>query len=384
MRLSEFILTHREAILADWVEFARTRLAVTHGMSELALRDDAEDILTEVARDMLSPQGSSRQLAKSQGMNADEVSELDEPARAHALQRARSGFEVNQMVAEYRALRATVLRLWSRSPRQVSVEDIDDVTRFNEAIDEALATSLRHFVTEVDRARNLFLGVLGHDLRTPLSTIVNCAKTLELQHPEGHNGAQAILRSAGKMKSLVDVVLAYTRKSLGVTLPIKPEEMLLEDVVRDAVQELEHAIPGRQIDYTSVGDSTGQWDRLRMGQMVSNVVGNALKYGTAGQAVTVTLDASDRDEIVLQVRNLGSPIPDAMLNDIFEPLVRGTNVVGHQHAGGADMGLGLYIAREVVSAHLGSIRATSSDEAGTVFEIRLPKGTIWTDGGFES
>src|SRR5438045_4694667 len=92
------------------------------------------------------------------------------------MQRARSGFEVNQMVSEYRALRATVLRLWSAAATDVTVHDLQDVTRFNEAVDQALAESLKFFVAEVDRARNLVLGVLGHDLRTPLGVVVNCAQ----------------------------------------------------------------------------------------------------------------------------------------------------------------------------------------------------------------
>ena len=88
--------------------------------------------------------------------------------------------EIEQMVAEYRALRATVLRLWTAASSSVQVEDLEDVTRFNEAVDQAIAESLQVFVTEVDRARDLFLGMLGHDLRGPLSTIASSA-TLEVR-----------------------------------------------------------------------------------------------------------------------------------------------------------------------------------------------------------
>jgi signal transduction histidine kinase len=373
MRLAQFISTHLEAILTDWVSFARTRVASSHGMTELALRNDAADILTEIARDMLSPQGRDEQQAKSEGLGIRDPGLPHTPSKAHAMQRARSGFEVNQMVSEYRALRATVLRLWAQSMPEASVQDLEDVTRFNESIDEALAESLKYFVSEIDRARNLFLGVLGHDLRTPLSSIVNSAQVLAIRRPDDVKEATTILRSAQSMKALIDVVISYTRRSLGVSLPIDPVPMRLDELVHECVNEIEVANPGRTVSCCCKGDMQGHWDRARIGQLVSNLTGNALKYGDPTRPVTISVDGTLPGSIVLYVQNFGPVVDEGTLNDIFEPLVRGASAVTPVYGGGANMGLGLYIAREVVTAHAGTIRATSTAETGTQFEVLLPR-----------
>ncbi len=372
MRLADFILSNLERILADWVEFARTRISAGRGMTDLALRNDAEHILREVARDMTTQQSDVQQESKSQGTNAPDSDWNPAPAHSHALQRARSGFEVNQMVSEFRALRATVLRLWSGNGAP-DAQDFNDVIRFNEAIDQALSESLKHFVSEVDRARSLFLGTLGHDLRTPLNTIGTCATIIRLRSVEESRETEMIQRSAARMRELVDVVLAYTRRSLGAVLPISVKPMNLGALVGDCVRELSVTNEGREIALTLDGDLGGVWDAVRMAQVTSNLVGNALKYGAAEEAVRVTLDGSDAEEVVLKVQNFGDPIPDELLSDIFEPLFRGTDAGGTAQGGGANMGLGLYIAREVVSAHGGSIRVTSDEATGTVFDVRLPR-----------
>ena len=373
MRLADFITTHLESILVEWVSFARTRISVGRGMTDLALRDDAEAILREVARDMGTSQTTDEQLSKSQGDTAPRESLAKPPSHAHAMQRVRSGFEVNQMVSEFRALRATVLRLWSASAGTATIEDLQDVTRFNESIDQALAESLKSFVGEVDRARNLFMGVLGHDLRTPLSTIVTCASILGLRDAEGARELEMIKRSAERMRALVDVVLSYTRRSLGAVLPVELKPIELRALTNECIHDLAVTNPERRIELSTAGDLQGRWDSMRLAQLISNLVGNALKYGAPDQPICVTLDGSDPDGIVLRVQNFGALIPSGLLADIFEPLVRGPNQPGSARAGGANMGLGLYIAREVASAHFGTIHATSNAESGTIFEVRLPR-----------
>lgn len=376
MRLADFILSELEAILVAWVEFARTRISAGRGMTDLALSDDAADILQGVAHDMRTSQSSSEQEVKSRGGGAaDGLAPGDAAARRHGLQRSRSGFEVNQMVSEFRALRATVLRLWGASGHEPDVRDLEDVMRFNEAIDEALAESLKRFAGEVDRARALFLGVLGHDLRTPLGTIVTCASILHLRRPDDAREAALIQRSAQRMRELVDVVLSYTRTSLGAALPLHLGPTRLDDVVRHCIRELALANPARDIALDISGDLGGLWDSSRLAQVASNLIGNALKYGAPEQRIDVVLDGKEAHEVAFKVHNFGVPIPPELLGDIFEPLVRGPSQAGAARAGGADMGLGLYIAREVVAAHLGSLGVCSDAAAGTTFEVRLPRAS---------
>jgi hypothetical protein len=165
MRLSDFITANLEPILDDWVEFARQQEPAASAMDERGLLDHGKLILQEIAANMKRPEDEEERQAKSEGNSELASSARNVPSRSHARQRERQGFAVEQMVAEYRALRATVLRLWSASSPSNGAEDLEDVIRFNEAVDQAVAESLTVFLVEVERTRDLFLGMLGHDLR---------------------------------------------------------------------------------------------------------------------------------------------------------------------------------------------------------------------------
>ncbi|OUL67828.1 RsbRD N-terminal domain-containing protein, partial [Paraburkholderia hospita] len=157
MRLADFILDHMTVILSRWEEFARTLLPAATDMRTLALRDHAQQILEAVARDLSTPESRDEQTEKSTGQAPILAGAPETAAQMHALLRARSGFDINQMVAEYRALRASVLRLWMDEGAPDSHHE-DDMVRFNEAIDQAVAESVDFFSMQVDLARNLFLG----------------------------------------------------------------------------------------------------------------------------------------------------------------------------------------------------------------------------------
>jgi hypothetical protein len=139
------------------------------------------------------------------------------PAELHGELRAAAGFDVNQTAAEYRALRASVIRLWMESAPTLGREEVVELTRFNEAMDEALAASILHFAAEAARMRNVFLGVLSHELRTPLSTIMASAQSLLLSAKQGDTlpkAAERTLRGARRIQSLLDDLLDYVRSGL--------------------------------------------------------------------------------------------------------------------------------------------------------------------------
>lgn len=144
-------------------------------MDDIALLDHGRKILQEVVVNMARDESEQERKLKSEGQSQDASMAASAPSRIHGRQRERQGFEIGQMVAEYRALRATVLRLWQSPDNRLEVAAIQDVIRFNEAIDQTLAESVEVFSVEVERARDVFLGMLGHDLRGPLSTIASCA-----------------------------------------------------------------------------------------------------------------------------------------------------------------------------------------------------------------
>ena len=177
MRLADFILRNMETILGEWEEFAGTLLPAAAGMTSLALRDDAKQILEAVAKDLSTPQTKEAQAEKSKNRATKVTGAPETAAQTHAVVRARSGFDINQLAAEYRALRAIVLRLWMDACEPGEI-NLDDVVRFNEAIDQAIVESIGFFSAQVDQARNLLLGMLGHDMRLPLNTILMTAQYL--------------------------------------------------------------------------------------------------------------------------------------------------------------------------------------------------------------
>ena len=187
MRLADFILANREPILVEWEAFARTCAPASGPMDITALRDHADEMLSVIAADLAAPQSRLAQAEKSKGLARTGDPDATTAAREHGAGRARSGFTVEQMVAEYRALRASVIRLWTRSEGALETADIEDLTRFNEAIDQSLAESVTRFTQDVEEAKETFLAILGHDLRTPLGAIRTSAvfmlDTNELEEP---------------------------------------------------------------------------------------------------------------------------------------------------------------------------------------------------------
>jgi hypothetical protein len=153
MRLSEFIATNREQILIDWEAFARTLGPVSETMDIAALRDHASEMLTAIAADLNTPQTDSQQHEKSVGNAPVDIADPATPAEEHGADRAVRGFDIGQMVSEYRALRASVVRLWIGATGLLESSDLEDLTRFHEAIDQALAESVTRYTLDLDQSK---------------------------------------------------------------------------------------------------------------------------------------------------------------------------------------------------------------------------------------
>lgn len=372
MGLSEFISQNHEAILADCEAFAQTLLPAAAHMDRAALRDHAAQVLTAIALDMKQPQTRREQRDKSQGHGPRLDDDEPTAAEIHGGLRASAGFDVNQTTAEYRSLRASVIRLWFESGPALGREEVFELVRFNEAMDQALAESILHFAAEAAHMRNLFLGVLSHELRTPLATIVASAHSLVLaDRMQKHlpNAAQRVLRSSKRIESLLNDLLDYVRSGIGEGMRVAPTAVDLGQVCAKVVNELEGLYPGREIRIGSRGELAGVCDEQRIAQAVSNLISNAIKYGRADAPVQVDISGEADEEITISVKNAGPAISTETRESLFEPLVRGAS--GDKT--GVNLGLGLYIVREIAHAHGGSVRVSSSNEDGTVFEIRLPR-----------
>ena len=372
MRLAEFIHQHMGAILKEWESFAATLVPAATGLDSLALRDHAQQILEAIARDLGTPQTRDQQSEKSKGRAPAIEGAPETAAQTHAVLRARGGFDINQLVAEYRALRASVLRLW-RDYRALDETSLEDMIRFNEAIDQAVAESVGHFHQTVERYRNLLLGMLGHDMRTPLNAIVMTASHLAALNAgdEVSEAAGMLIRSGGSMQSLLDELTDFNRTNLGLGLKVEPAEMELAAVVEDELKQLRAAHPRRPIELAVHGDSRGRWDGARVQQLLRNLVSNAIRYGSQDMPVRVSV-RGEQPDVCLEVSNAGHMDPSE-IQHIFNPLRRG---VAHRanHEAPEGLGLGLFIVREIAKAHGGEVEARSEGQQ-TVFAVRLPRQT---------
>ncbi len=376
MRLADFIVSNREPILVEWEAFARTCRPAATSMDVVALRDHADQMLTVIAADLRTPQDSGEQAAKSKGRANGDDSDVWTAAEEHGAGRADSGFTVEQMVAEYRALRASVIRLWTRAAGPLKVSDVEDLTRFNEAIDQSLAESVTRYTNDLGESKEMFLAILGHDLRTPLGAIHTSAMFIldldELVEPH-RTLMERIAQSASRTTRMVGDLLDFTRSRLGGGIPVVRVETDLDRLVRDVVDEVRAAHPGCTIQVDTRGEQRGEWDQPRVAQALSNLIGNAVQHGEEGKPVTVELRGLD-DEVAIRIHNAGVPIPQERLAGIFDPMkVRGTRQNQRGEAPTGSLGLGLYIAERIVTGHEGRIEVESSAFEGTTFTVCLPR-----------
>jgi signal transduction histidine kinase len=363
MSLSAFIRDHHDEIISEFAVFARTLMPPGADMSEAELRDHAEDILNAVVDDMSIAQTGNEQTLKSQGHGS--AQRMEASGRLHADDRIRHGFPFRAVLAEFRALRATVLRLYA----ETGGVDLGEVARFNEAIDESLTASMDRFAVQTDKFRDQFIGVLSHDLRTPLGAIIAGAALLALpdDNPQRRSSVVTrIMNSAQRMERMVGDLLDVTRARLGGAIPLKRTPVDLQQVCNEAIMEIRVRQPDAVVQLEASGDLRGEWDPDRLAQVVSNLVGNAIQHG-GGTPVTVTADQDD-ESVRLAVHNGGPPIPPEVRPAVFEPLTRGSD-----ETDGHNIGFGLFIARAIVSAHSGNIQVSSSADAGTTFTVTLPK-----------
>jgi signal transduction histidine kinase len=373
MKLSEFIVGNMEEILVEWEAFARTTLPAAETMDSLALRDHAKLILLAVAKDIDTPQTAKEQSDKSKGM-APPLAGKETAAATHGALRQLSGFDLVQLGSEYRALRASVIKLWKAQLTELSDSEFNDMMRFNEAIDQALAESIASYSNAVDQSRQTFLAILGHDLRNPLSTIQVSSQillksaALDAQHLDA---AARIKRSVATMNRLIKDLLEFASGQIGKKIPIKLEAANMETICRELLDEVQSAHPAAVFNFEVSGNLDGSFDEARFQQVLSNLLNNAVKHSKPGMPITVSA-RRESETVIVQVKNFGIPIPPESLQVIFNPLVQLSNN-GTSSARSTSLGLGLFIAREIVEGHNGTIEVNSSEEDGTVFTISLPK-----------
>ena len=373
MRLADFIRQNLEQILQEWEDFAVTLQPLAEE-TQKKLRDHAAQMLAVICTDLETEQCELDSIEKSKG-NAPDV-EADTAAEVHAEDRLHSGFSTEELMAEYRALRSSVLRLWQREVKQADEVAMSDMVRFNEAIDQAVNESVARYSQMMRESQNVFLAILGHDVRNPLGAITMGAQLLS-HSPELPDNlatvASRINASAQRIKGLVADLIDFSTGNLGRGIPIKPEPIDFAVECRRIVDEMRTFHPDRELKVEMSGDLNVRWDGARMHQALSNLIGNAIQHGDAAHPVWIAVEAGA--EVVISVTNMGPRVEPARLRAMFDPGRRFTIRSAGASAGGdaSNLGLGLYITREIIHAHGGEIRVSSSDADGTVFAATLPR-----------
>ena len=396
VRLADFILANVEPILVEWESFARSIWPEGASADPAELRNEAGDILRATGEDMQSPQTGAQQTAKSKGARhpSGKDDDLTQISASHGRGRVVSGFEMWAVVAEYRALRASVLRLWRESEPAPDLRDLDDLTRFNESIDQSLAHAVRGYAEQVERereklmaqehaarreaeaanrAKDVFLATLSHEMRTPLNAIVGWLNIL--RHKDAgtrlEEGLNVIERNTMAQVQLIDDLLDISRIVAG-KLRVDIESCELAEIINAGVNVTRTAAEARGVALNVRLDPSASGtlcDSVRMQQVVWNLVSNAVKFTPRGGKVDVTL-GREQSNLQIQVSDTGEGISPDLLPYVFDRFRQADGTTRRRSTG---LGLGLALVKYIVEAHGGTVEATSPGEGkGSTFTVRLP------------
>lgn len=351
MRLADFLDAEREQVLLAAATFAKTLPTLTDA-DDKELRDHFSQCLDVIASDLRNKQSRRESIAKSEGQGPQSKGTA---AEEHGKARANSGLTSSQLLSEYRALRSSVLRLWMEQ-YQPSDDSLDDVMRFNEAIDQTIAESLVQYEHQVEQWRHIFLGVIGHDLRTPLHAISLTSDFLRLKAPAGlKKQVDVLAKSVRRVGAMLDSLLDFSNSQIGSDMNLSVTKADLAKEIAEEVVIMSAAFPDAQIMLKAGQHTSGDFDVSRVREAVTNLVSNAVQHGNS-KWVEIAVQ-NDEKHFHVTVRN-GGHIAEAQRTGLFQPMKSGGDYkTGHR----TNLGLGLFICKQIVSAHKGEIHVTSND-----------------------
>ncbi len=227
-------------------------------------------------------------------------------------------------------------------------------------------------IQERERFEKQLIGVVSHDLRSPLNVITLASTTLLKRGNFDERSTRSLARirsSADRATRMIHDLLDYTEARHLRGIPVNPSPSNLHEVAEQVVDDLRSEYPGRGIELETQGPGEGEFDPDRLSQVIVNLASNALKYGQPESAVSVRSEGSD-EELALEVHNFGEPIAEDERARLFQPLTRGNPELDRS---GRSIGLGLFIVEQIVRAHRGCVEIRSDAENGTTFRVRLPR-----------
>lgn len=340
-------------------------------------------MLKSIADDLRSPQTREEQIAKSRG-TGPRTKETGAGER-HGIARLESRFSIEQMVSEYRALRASVLRLWGESNRSPLATDIEDITRFNEAIDQLLTASVFSFAKTArqaaeteQRRRDAFLAMLAHELRNPLAPISAAATLLSMARGDEAtivNAGNIIARQVAHMTNLVDDLLDVSRVTRGL-IKLKPEQLDIRRIITDAVEQVAPQIQARrhQLTVTELPEPAIVWgDAKRLVQVMTNLLSNAARYTPEGGRIEVRIEL-EGDKVSMTVEDNGIGMDPEFVPHAFELFAQAERTSDRSSGG---LGLGLALVKSLVELHGGQVSCSSAGLGkGSQFVVHLPLRAI--------
>ncbi len=371
VRLADFIRTNADRLILDWEDFA-AQLKNESALPRRLLRDHVTAILKSLVEELEDAARSniSSTIAGQPGSGASEP--IERVAAVHVNLRIDSGFDLAQIVAEYQALRAWIIQRWRENDPEGFRAGAAEIAVLLGAIDRGIAKTIPIYEEREIKYRDLFLGMLGHDLRNPLNAIALSADSLmmaaDLSEKE-HEYVMRMIRSTRRISRMINDISDLARGRLGVPMQLSRTRISLMKLAHEIADEVQHAIPSSVVTLDApTSDISGNWDAERLRQLISNLLTNAVENG-AGKPVRLIVAGTESDA-TLEFHNDGPPIPAELLSTMFDPLVRGKGPRENRRG----LGLGLYIASQIISAHGGAIDVLSSEDNGTTFTVRLPRG----------
>ena len=351
--VAEYLRQRKRAIGEDWERLVVAELGELAQLERGALIDHLPEVLDGLA-------------AWVEGRTDIAEASFVALADGHALQRLGYGIELPVVNVEYGWLRRIVLQHLLAVPSSPEVRQ--QLIRLDEGLDRAIQLAVRRYTERRDYVRDRFIGILGHDLRDPLSAASMASHQLLDSHTLADSDRKRVLmieRAVQRMERMVGDVLDFARGHLGGGIPVTLADADLGEICRTAAAEAMSARPERHIEVNIAGDLHGTFDRDRVLQVVSNLLSNAIHHGE-DPIVLSAWEADDHRAILTRVSNRGKPIPPALVRKLFEPFV---------HAGDAkkgSLGLGLFIVAQIARAH-GATHEVSSSGEETAFTLRWPR-----------
>ena len=349
--VAESLRRNKERIVERWEREVRAELPALARLARPALLDHAYELLMGLA-------------AWIEGDTAEAQRGFEALVQGHALQRLGYAVGLETLMREYSKLRFVIL-----SELLNEALAPESMLLLHEGFDRAISAAIDRYAQRREEIRARFISILGHDLRDPLSTVKISTDVLArgVARPDEQQMILArIGRACDRMQRMIGEVLDFARGHLGGGIPATPSLNDMAEICRQVVEEVAAANPERTIAIETRGDLRGPFDHDRVVQALGNLVGNAIEHTHASVEVSA-YESDDRTHVITTITSHGVVIPPDVQRRIFDPFARGDDALGRR-----GLGLGLYIAQQIVLAHGATIDLTS-DEQATTFSIKWPR-----------